>query len=569
MKRIWKGCLAILLSTALFASDTVYAEDGYEEHIHDLVYSYVSEDSHRVICASCDLESVLEDCAYDDNGSCIRCGHRKEEADAGITELPDTEALEDSTEEHGDSFHVNFHIAENDPICREYYYGESLRAPGVLPYVDKFGIHTFKRWEPELCETVGGDQDYVAEYELTEENKAVYNYVWKDYDGEILKETSGYLDTVDITVPEVPERPEDTEYQYQFKEWLPCDTLESAYEKWKEEGADISRQITVENIATYLAYEKEEMMYTVLFRDYDGSMIREDSICFGAPLSCPQDPARESDNEYAYVFRGWVPEPEAVCTKSVVYTAVYERTALPKSYTVTFLDWNGRILSQKSYENGMRILLPDEPVRKEDDRFSYSFDGWKPCVNETCVKDMVYTAKYLKTSKAENCPYTVTFLDYDGSVISSEEYMNGEEVSIPGSPARSSEGFFSYKFRKWVPEVSQKAVQDTVYTATYTRLLTLDNKEGAENESVNVEIAEDPTEQISGDGIIIRFLNGYGSVISEKEYTRGDVVEVPKDPSRKPDAQYSYEFRNWAPAVSETAEKSVDYMPQFIKKKKK
>ena len=50
----------------------------------------------------------------------------------------------------------------------------------------------------------------------------------------------------------------------------------------------------------------------------------------------------------------------------------------------------------------------------------------------------MYTAKYMKTSKAENCPYTITFLDYDGSVISLEVYMNGEEISIPGRPARSA-----------------------------------------------------------------------------------------------------------------------------------
>ena len=95
------------------------------------------------------------------------------------------------------------------------------------------------------------------------------------------------------------------------------------------------------------------------------------------------------------------------------------------------------------------------------------------------------------------------------------------------------------------------------------------NEEGAEYEAVNVEIAERvPTEQISGDGIVIRFLNGDGYVITEKEYVRGDEVEVPEAPSRKPDEQYSYEFRNWIPAVSETAEGPVEYRAQYIKKKK-
>ena len=122
-----------------------------------------------------------------------------------------------------------------------------------------------------------------------------------------------------------------------------------------------------------------------------------------------------------------------------------------------------------------------------------------------------------------------------------------------------------------MPEVSQKALQDTVYTATYTRITTLpDDQTGKEQGMINTEYTETGhNELMAGDGIVIRFLDGDGSVISEKKYDRGDAVEIPEDPSRKPDAQYSYEFRNWTPAVCETAERSVDYMAQFIKTKKK
>ena len=58
--------------------------------------------------------------------------------------------------------------------------------------------------------------------------------------------------------------------------------------------------------------------------------------------------------------------------------------------------------------------------------------------------------------------YTVTFKDYDDSVISTKVYKQDETVTPPSNPTR--EGF---EFTGWSPTVSPTAVADAVYTAQY------------------------------------------------------------------------------------------------------
>lgn len=58
--------------------------------------------------------------------------------------------------------------------------------------------------------------------------------------------------------------------------------------------------------------------------------------------------------------------------------------------------------------------------------------------------------------------YTVTFKDYDDSVISTKVYKQGETVTVPSNPTREG-----YDFTGWSPTVSPTAVADAVYTAQY------------------------------------------------------------------------------------------------------
>ena len=63
--------------------------------------------------------------------------------------------------------------------------------------------------------------------------------------------------------------------------------------------------------------------------------------------------------------------------------------------------------------------------------------------------------------------YTISFVDWDGSSISSAIYAHGADVSLPAVPVREADSEFSYEFSGWDAEVTP-ALADVVYTATYT-----------------------------------------------------------------------------------------------------
>ncbi len=65
--------------------------------------------------------------------------------------------------------------------------------------------------------------------------------------------------------------------------------------------------------------------------------------------------------------------------------------------------------------------------------------------------------------------HTITFKDYDGSVISSAEYPLGATVNVPAAPTRAADaGECSYVFAGWDYSVTE-VQRNATYTATYTK----------------------------------------------------------------------------------------------------
>ena len=63
--------------------------------------------------------------------------------------------------------------------------------------------------------------------------------------------------------------------------------------------------------------------------------------------------------------------------------------------------------------------------------------------------------------------YTVAFVDYDDSVISTAEYEVGAAVVVPETPVRAADETYTYEFAGWDSEVVAVEGEKT-YKATYT-----------------------------------------------------------------------------------------------------
>ena len=75
---------------------------------------------------------------------------------------------------------------------------------------------------------------------------------------------------------------------------------------------------------------------------------------------------------------------------------------------------------------------------------------------------------------------TVTFADYDSSILAQIECAYGTAVEVPEglTPTRESDGEYVYEFAGWDVEPTKYLKRDTTYTATYTsRELTAEEKE--------------------------------------------------------------------------------------------
>ncbi len=264
-------------------------------------------------------------------------------------------------------------------------------------------------------------------------------------------------------------------------------------------------------------FEVEVTLFTVTFRDWNGNILLKRRYPYGAKVTVPSDPSRVADNTYTYTFAGW---DKAVvdCAGDATYTATYTSTYI--DYTVVFKDWNGMVLSTKTYHYGDKVTAPANPTKAADNTYTYSFAGWdKTVVN--CAGDATYTATY----NSNYIDYTVVFKNWNGDVLSSKTYHYGDKVTAPANPTKAADNTYTYTFAGWDKTVVNCA-GDATYTATYTPAYI---------------------------GYTVVFKNWNGDVLSNKTYHYGDKVTVPSDPSRVADNTYTYTFAGWDKEIVDCA----------------
>ena len=96
---------------------------------------------------------------------------------------------------------------------------------------------------------------------------------------------------------------------------------------------------------------------------------------------------------------------------------------------------------------------------------------------------------------------TVTFADFDGSVLAAIEYPYGSKVEAPAdlTPTRESDGEFAYEFAGWDEKLTWYIKRDMTYTATYTaRELTAEEKAQYIAAQATEAATEAPTESGCG-----------------------------------------------------------------------
>lgn len=132
----------------------------------------------------------------------------------------------------------------------------------------------------------------------------------------------------------------------------------------------------------------EKPWYTVIFKDYDDTILKEVDVESGEGVDPPDNPVREG-----YVFINWSKEYESIKEDSVI-VAEYEKEALPK-YKVTFKDYEGNVIDEQEIEEGGSAEAPEVP-----ERLGYVFKKWNRKFDNV-TKDIIVTALYEKSDVFE------------------------------------------------------------------------------------------------------------------------------------------------------------------------
>ena len=189
-------------------------------------------------------------------------------------------------------------------------------------------------------------------------------------------------------------------------------------------------------------------------------------------------------------------------------------------YTVTWKNFDGTVLEVDEDLSAGTVPTYDglEPTRTQDAEFNYIFDGWSPAVGEVS-ENTEYVAKF----KEETRKYTVTWKNYDGTVLKEEELLYGTTPNYTGTePTKASTLEHAYTFDGWSPALN-KLTENTTYTASFKE----------EKRKYNVTWKNDDGSVIRTDAVAYGDTPDFGAVAPTKDST----------------PQYAYTFASWTPMI--------------------
>ena len=134
-----------------------------------------------------------------------------------------------------------------------------------------------------------------------------------------------------------------------------------------------------------VTYEEVKPTYTVTFVDWNGTVLKTQTVDEGSSATAPSNPSRDG-----YNFTGWDKSFNNI-TANVTITAQYSI----KTYTVIFKDHDGATLKTQTVNHGSAATAPNNPTRD-----GYTFTGWdKAFTNVT--SDLTVIAQYTKNEEPE------------------------------------------------------------------------------------------------------------------------------------------------------------------------
>lgn len=210
---------------------------------------------------------------------------------------------------------------------------------------------------------------------------------------------------------------------------------DSALTFYCEDGS--SAKIYADNQGIKTTSKPIEVYYTVRFWDYENTLLDTQTVAAGEDAVPPAVPGRAG-----YIHTGWAPDYHGI-DRDMDITAQYEaEDPDAHKFTVTFLDYDDKVLKTVLVAAGGDAEPPVDPVRE-----GYTFTGWRPAVTNIQADTTIY-AQYEKKDSSQS-QLTVRFIDYNDTVLYTQKVNYGENAITPQNPTREG-----YTFTGWRPAIT-------------------------------------------------------------------------------------------------------------------
>lgn len=147
-------------------------------------------------------------------------------------------------------------------------------------------------------------------------------------------------------------------------------------------------------------------------------------------------------------------------TEDATYTAFFAIN----QYTIIFQNYDGTELQKETVNHGDAVSYKGTvPTKPATAQYTYTFSGWSPNIEYTATADATYVAQFDQTTNK----YTVTFRNWDGSVLEAKDWEYGELPTYAGTPTRPADDEFTYTFTGWNKVISS-VTGEAEYIAQYT-----------------------------------------------------------------------------------------------------
>ena len=262
------------------------------------------------------------------------------------------------------------------------------------------GYH-FTGWDTDFS-SVTSNLDVTAEYAIN-----TYTVTFYDYDGTTVLGTQTVNHGSGATAPANP----DNQPGYHFT-------------GWDKSFSNVTSDLTV--TAQYAINT-----YTVTFKDYNGTTLGTQTVNHGSGATAPANP----NNQPGYHFTGWDKSFSNV-TGNLDVTAVYAIN----TYTVRFFGADGvtQIGTSQTVNWGGAAVVETAPARA-----GLTFTGWVVTGDDpTVATNLNNVRENINAVASYNATiYTVRFEDFDGTLLGTDRVPSGGDAIPPANPEREGYDF--------------------------------------------------------------------------------------------------------------------------------